>query len=301
MRVLITGVNGFIGAHIAQKFKKEGHVVTGIDISEAQNDCITEFYVIDVLKEDVQAILQNVRPDIIIHCAGLANVPFSLEQPMEDFQGNTVIVYRLLEGMRQCGLSKCRFILMSSAAVYGQPTRLPVREDDALKPMSPYALHKKMAEDICLYYVNNYHFDIRILRIFSAYGPGLKKQIFWDMYRKIKETGCLELFGTGVESRDYIYIDDLVEAISLIAMDKQSDHVIWNVANGQEVFIKDIAEIFARKMNIAPELIKFTGKIREGDPVNWCADVSRIKEIGYTRKTTIEEGIAGYLEWVKVI
>lgn len=301
MKILVTGVNGFIGTHIAEKFKKNGHVVTGIDISEAQNDCITDFHVLDILNEDVRAALGNIRPDIIIHCAGLANVPFSLEQPMEDFRANTTMVYRLLEGMRQCGLSKSRFILLSSAAVYGQPNRLPIRETDELKPMSPYALHKKMAEDICLYYVNNYNFDIKILRIFSAYGPGLKKQIFWDMYQKIKKNECLELFGTGEESRDYIYIDDLVEAISLIALDEKSDYVIWNVANGEEIFIKDIAAIFARKMNLPLELVKFTGRIREGDPVNWCADVSRMRELGYKRGFSIEEGIEGYLEWVKVI
>lgn len=301
MKILVTGVNGFIGTHIAEKFKRNGHVVTGIDISEAQNDCITDFYVLDMLKDDVQATLGNICPDIIIHCAGLANVPFSLEQPMEDFQVNTMMLYRLLEGIRQCGLSKSRFILMSSAAVYGQPGRLPIRETDELRPMSPYALHKKMAEDICLYYVNNYNFDIKILRIFSAYGPGLKKQIFWDMYQKIKKNECLELFGTGEESRDYIYIDDLVEAISLIALDEKSDYVIWNVANGEEIFIKDIAAIFARKMNLPLELVKFTGRIREGDPVNWCADVSRMRELGYKRGFSIEEGIEGYLEWVKVI
>lgn len=299
MRVLVTGANGFIGVHLAQKFMKEGHVVAGIDMSEAQIDCTTDFHVLDILKEDVQATLQIIRPDIVIHCAGLANVPFSLEQPMEDFQANTTMVYRLLEGMRQCGLSRSRFILLSSAAVYGQPGRLPIRETDELKPMSPYALHKKMAEDICLYYVYNYSFNIRMLRVFSAYGPGLKKQIFWDMYQKIKKNGCLELFGTGEESRDYIYIDDLVEAIYLIALDEKSDYVIWNVANGQEIFIKDIADIFAKRMNIAPESVRFTGKIREGDPVNWCADISRIREIGYISKTSIEEGIAEYLEWVK--
>ncbi len=299
MKILVTGVNGFIGTHIAEKLQNDGHVVIGLDISEAKSDCITDFYALDALKEDVQATLGNIHPDIIIHCAGLANVPFSLEHSLEDFQANTTMVYRLLEGMRRSGLTTSRFILLSSAAVYGQPDRLPIRESDELKPMSPYALHKKMAEEICLYYEKNYNFNIRILRIFSAYGPGLKKQIFWDMYQKIKKNGYMELFGTGEESRDYIYIDDLVEVISLIALDDKSDYVVWNVANGEEVFIKDIANIFAKRMNIDPKLVRFTGKIREGDPVNWCADISRIREIGYVGKTAIEEGLEGYLEWVR--
>lgn len=298
MKVLVTGVNGFIGSHVAEKFKKEGHIVVGTDRTDARTNCATDFYAIDILKDDLQDMFLKIQPDVIIHCAGLANVSFSLEHPMEDFQANTTIVYRLLEGMRQCGLTKSRFVLLSSAAVYGQPERLPVREDDILKPVSPYALHKKIAEDICLYYVNNYMPNIKILRIFSAYGPGLKKQIFWDMYQKIMKNGCLELFGTGEESRDYIYIDDLVEAIFLVTLDGKSNYLIWNVANGQEVFIRDVANIFAEKMGIDSGLVRFTGQIRKGDPINWCADISRIEKLGYISKTSIHEGIENYLKWV---
>ncbi len=297
MRVLVTGVNGFIGSHIAEKFKKEGHIVVGTDKSSARIKCVTDFYVVDILRDDIKDLFLTTRPDIIIHCAGLANVSFSLEQPMEDFRANTAIVYRLLEEMRQCGLTKSRFVLLSSAAVYGQPEKLPITEEDGLEPISPYALHKKMAEDICLYYAKIYNSNIRILRVFSAYGPGLKKQIFWDMYQKIKKNGCLDLFGTGEESRDYIYIDDLVEAILLVALDEKSDHLIWNVANGQEVFIKDVANIFAEKMNISLGKVCFSGKMRKGDPANWCADISRIKELNYHPKINIVNGIEQYVKW----
>lgn len=299
MRILVTGANGFIGNHMVEKFKKEGHLVAGMDISATKNNCVTDFYILDILKEDVKEVLHIFRPDIIVHCAGLANVPFSLKQPMVDFQANTTMVYRLLEGMRQCELVTSRFILLSSAAVYGQPKRLPIKETDNLKPMSPYALHKKMAEDICLYYVDNYHLNIRILRVFSAYGPGLKKQLFWDMYQKIQENGCLSLFGTGEESRDYIYIDDLVEAISLIALDRKTDYTIWNVANGQEIFIKHVADVFAKRMGIESKLVRFTGKIREGDPINWCADISRLQGLGYIQNVDIVNGIDRYVEWAK--
>jgi nucleoside-diphosphate-sugar epimerase len=299
MKILVTGVKGFIGTYIAEKLKKDGHIVAGADISAAPTESEAEYYQLDILKNDPTSILVKIHPDVIIHCAGLANVPYSLEHPLDDYQANTGMVYRLLESMRQCGLHQSRFILLSSAAVYGQPRVLPIKETDKSHPMSPYALHKKMAEDICLYYANHCNFNIRILRVFSAYGPGLRKQIFWDMYQKIKKNGCLELFGTGEESRDYIYIDDLVEAISLIAFDEKNNHVIWNVANGQEVFIKDIAAVFAETMHIGMDKIHFSGTVREGDPANWCADVSRIKKLGYNSKINIENGINHYIRWLR--
>lgn len=299
MRILVTGVNGFIGTHIAEKFKKEGHIVVGTDRAAAEENCVAGFYALDILKGDLKDMLVTVQPDIIIHCAGLANVSFSLEQPLKDFQANTTIVYRLLEGMRQCGLTKSRFILLSSAAVYGQPERLPITEDDDLRPISPYALHKKMAEDICLYYVKNYTFDIRILRIFSAYGPGLKKQIFWDMYQKIVHTGKLELFGSGDESRDYIYIDDLVDAVYLISTDKEKADTVWNVANGVEVTIREVAGMFAKLENLSQDKVMFNGQSRSGDPINWCADISRLQELGYRQKISMEDGITTYLKWVQ--
>lgn len=299
MKVLVTGSNGFIGSNVVQKFKEKGDTVVGIDTFGTQKEMNAECYIMDIMKEDICTVFNNISPDIIIHCAGMADVSLSLERPMEDFNANTVMVYKLLNGLHRSGLSKCKFILLSSAAVYGQPSRLPIREDDVLSPLSPYALHKRMAEDICLYYINNYNFDIKILRIFSAYGPGLKKQIFWDMYKKINESGYLELYGTGKESRDYIYIDDLVEAILLVALSENTKQIIWNVANGKEVFIEYLADTFAKKMNVPPEKIRFTNKIRKGDPANWCADISRIKEIGYVNRVSIEEGITKYLDWIR--
>lgn len=297
MKVMVTGAAGFIGNHIVERFKKAGCTIVGMDMLPVSTSYTC--YVKNMIIDDLQEVLYEEKPDLIIHCAGLANVSYSLEHVEEDFDSNTIVVYRLLEAMRKSELSTSRFVLLSSAAVYGQPERLPIKETDDLHPMSPYALHKKLAEDICFYYKDNYNFDIRILRIFSAYGPGLKKQIFWDMYQKVREKGTLELLGTGRESRDYIYIDDLIEAIYLIAVEVETMHTVWNVASGQEVSIKDVAYVVAQKMNIDLGAVQFTGRVREGDPINWCADVSRLKEIGYVSKTNIEDGVEKYLDWVK--
>lgn len=299
MRVLITGINGFIGSHLANKFANMGHEVSGIDRAIAKGDF--RVYDVDLLSEDIAPVLDAIKPGLIIHCAGLANVAYSIEQPEEDFKANTWMVYRLLNSMKESRLRSTRFILFSSAAVYGQPEKLPISEEDSLKPISPYALHKRMAEDICNYFGTQQNFDIRILRVFSAYGPGLKKQIFWDMHQKIVNTGKLELFGSGDESRDYIYIDDLAEATYLISMDQEKKYTVWNVANGVEVTIRKVAETFAEAMHVTQDNVLFNGQVRQGDPMNWCADISKLRELGYIQKTSMEDGIEAYLRWIEAV
>lgn len=301
MTILITGINGFIGSSLANYFSKLDYNVVGIDCKGG----VSNFNVIemDMLVEDFDSTLQEIAPDIVIHCAGAASVPFSNEYPHEDFLGNTALVHKLLFSMCKNGFRNRRFILLSSAAVYGQPDVLPISEDAAMNPISPYALHKKMAEDVCSYFINNYNMDIRIARIFSAYGVGLKKQIFWDMHQKIVDFGEIVLSGTGNESRDFINVCDVCKAIELIALtDKNKEYYIWNVANGIDYKMSDVALLFAELWREDKAVnIKFTSKVREGDPSNWRADISRLKKLGYTPSTKIEDGIRDYVRWVKQI
>lgn len=295
MKVMITGVSGFVGSHLAERFKNCGDIVVGVD--RASNSLKSPDYVCDLVNDDLCVILKKEEPDILIHCAGIANVQYSVENPNEDFMANTYAVHRLLFSMKECNLTKCRFLFLSSAAVYGQPTELPINEDCRMNPLSPYALHKKMAEDICMYFIENYHFDIKILRIFSTYGPGLKKQLFWDMYRQVRTDGKLQLWGTGKESRDYIYIDDLVQAIYLIAVEEKKEYVVWNIANGEEVTIENVATVFA-KIEMGRCRLKFKNIVREGEPLNWCANIERLKELGYKKKVDLEDGVRRYVVWV---
>lgn len=291
MRVLITGVNGFIGSHIAQYFIENSIEIVGWDLNVTTTQNNRQ---VDILKDNIKIILEKDIPDIVIHCAGYADVGYSLKNPLLDYAGNTTSVYRLLEAIRQLKMTKTKFLFLSSAAVYGQPNRLPIKEDDPLHPMSPYAMHKKFAEEICKYYTKYYGLQCKIARIFSAYGVGLKKQIFWDMCQKIKSTQRLEMFGTGDESRDFIYIEDLVQALYLIATDDSSE-TIYNVANGKEITIKNCATEFGRCMGINE--IEFNKKTREGDPKNWCADITRLKKLGYSPRVSLVEGIERYVNW----
>ena len=144
-----------------------------------------------------------------------------------------------------------KFINLSSAAVYGNPKVIPIMEDTPLNPISPYGFHKEFAERICNEFSQLFGIKCLSLRIFSVYGPGLKKQILWDINKKIQESkeSRIELFGSGEESRDFIYVDDLVNAIQLIANKGDFKGEVYNVANGQEITIKEVATLFVNEIN----------------------------------------------------
>ncbi len=297
MRVLITGARGFVGSNAVKHYQE---MMADIVLWGRENTSVYGLSVSGVDLFDYQSVLKSLsaaKPDIIIHCAGSANVGRSIEDPIKDLNDNYITVHNILFAMKQLGLLNCRFVFLSSAAVYGNPTALPISETAPLHPLSPYALHKLSAEECCRFAAENYGIDVKILRVFSAYGPGLKKQIFWDMYRKVVETEKLELYGTGNESRDYIYIDDLIQAIHLIAHVAPKEELTYNVGNGKEIRIREVAEIFASHLNLDEERIRFNGVVREGDPLNWCADIQKLAGLGYRQAMDLDKGISVYISW----
>lgn len=297
MRILVTGASGFIGSHMAKSLADDGCEVVGC----ARIDCEipgVELRSINLLDYGaVQSLLSSVRPDAVVHCAGCANVGKSVEDPVGDFQGNVTATQNLLFSLNGLGLNSTRVLFLSSAGVYGNPAALPITEEAALAPLSPYALHKGMSELACRFMANNHGMDVRVARVFSAYGPGLKKQLFWDMFKKARNLGRLPMWGTGRETRDYIYIDDLVAALKLVLFDDESASSVFNVANGIEVSIAEAARCFASAMGIEESLIVFNGAEREGDPINWRADVTRLEELGYMPTVSIEDGVTRYVDW----
>ena len=293
MRVLITGASGFIGAHLVARFLERGDEVTAC--SRTVSERMTA---IDVLcPREVFALLEETRPELVIHCVGNANVGSSFEDPVGDILSSAVALESLLSQTVKAGLFGTRVLFLSSAAVYGNPESLPIREDAGLGPLSPYAVHKRMCELTCDYYRRRNGLDVRIARIFSAYGPGLRKQLFWDMAKKYKATGRLEMFGTGHESRDFIYIDDLVHALELVALANPDVDSVYNVASGREVTVRAVAEAFAKAVGRSAEIVSFNGVVRKGDPSNWRADTGRIERLGFTPRYSIESGIAEYVAW----
>lgn len=294
MKILIVGSKGFIGSHCVDFFSRENEV-WGCDVVLDYN---TPNYIpIDSVDSDFLEIFQKNEFDVCVNCSGAANVPFSLDKPFNDFKLNTLNVFKLLEAIRLYA-PNCKFITMSSAAVYGNPERLPITESIGVAPVSPYGFHKMMAETICKEYNLFWNVKTCCLRIFSAYGPRLKKQLFWDMYHKFVEKDEIELWGTGNESRDFIYITDLVQIINLAINNSKFDGEIVNVANGEQITISDVANTFVKVLGTDKRVI-FNNVVRKGDPVNWEADISKIKMWSYRRKVCLEDGIVEYVNWIK--
>lgn len=299
-KILITGVNGFIGHSAAVYFGKE-YEVYGMDIStEYRGDGGKVTYYqcnMSGSPAELSMIVTGIQPDVILHCAGSANVGASVVNPMADLDGNLHSLYQLLIALRSIE-KKPKLIFMSSAAVYGNPKQLPIRETDAPAPISPYGLHKLMCEQLCHYYNEVHGYKTRSIRIFSAYGSGLRKQLLWDIYQKYQSTGAIHLFGTGEETRDFIHVSDIMQAIScILAYDGPQE--VFNVANGEEVSIRELAHTYAGKLGESADIVTFNGETKAGDPKNWRADISLLKKIGYRKQTMLETGIEDYIAWVR--
>lgn len=311
-RMVITGVNGFIGRSARDYFQTK-YEITGIDLAagycgeDAEGKAVPgtasagafSYYQCNMSQNpaELAAIFTGVQPDVILHCAGSANVGASVVNPMADLDGNLHSLYQLLLALRSFE-KKPKVIFFSSAAVYGNPKRLPIKETDDLAPISPYGLHKRMCEELCSYYNRVHGYQIRAIRIFSAYGNGLRKQLLWDIYQKYQNTGRINLFGTGNESRDYIHISDILQAMELIlAYDGPEE--IFNVANGEEVTIRELAHTYAGKLGEPESIVSFNGETKVGDPQNWRADISLLKKIGYQKKMELDAGIESYVNWAR--
>lgn len=300
-KILVTGCNGFIGSHVAEFYAKKGYQVIGIGRENSSLVKNIKYYQKDLLIQDLIDILSEHRPSIIIHCAGVADVNYSRSHADEDLNMNYFVSRKLLLAICKT-IPETKVLLLSSAAVYGNVQSLPIVENTPYQAISPYALHKVLMEITADYFVRLYGIDVRILRVFSAYGGGLRKQIFWDMAQKYKKEHHLDMGGTGNETRDFIHIYDLVRAIKIIADAPKTDIFIYNIANGIEISIRSIVNLFAsaieNKLRSPKINIMFNEIERTGNPLNWCADISRIESLGYKSKISISEGINEYIDWL---
>jgi len=297
-KFLIIGSKGFIGANLTSYLEGMAYQVWGADVIVDYVNT-ERYFLIDASNPGFHEVFENESYDICINCSGAANVSDSLEHPYRDFQLNTSIVFNILEAIRTYQ-PECKFINLSSAAVYGNPQSLPIKENSALAPISPYGYHKLMSERICEEFHRFFGLHTCSLRIFSAFGEGLRKQLYWDLYHKVKQDSEIRLFGTGNESRDFIYIDDLIQAILAVATSAKLEGQAINVANGKEIYIKDCAKIYYDLFD-EPINYQFSQQEKKGDPNNWVADISILSELGYEQKYTLEDGLRNYIKWIKSI
>ncbi len=295
MRVIIIGSKGFIGQHLVKYFQEKEYDVWGADVVVDYVDT-ERYYLIDASSSDFNTIFQSEKYDLCVNCSGAASVPDSLNNPMRDYYLNTVNVFKILSAINSFQ-PECKYINLGSAAVYGNPQQLPIKEDEKSNPLSPYGFHKLQAEQVCNEFYRFFKLKTCSLRIFSVYGVGLKKQLFWDLYKKAKTEKPFKLFGTGNESRDFIHVLDLVKAIDIIAENSDFKADIVNVANGEETYIKDAVSTFFGYFDY-PVIYSFSGESRKGDPVNWRADVCRLSSLGYRPTVDIKTGLQKYFDWI---
>ena len=293
--ILIIGSKGFIGSWVYDHFSSRADTdVYGCDVVVDYES--SNYFLIDASNADYDSLFRNQKFDCCINCSGAASVPDSIKNPSRDYELNTHNVFKLLDSIRKHN-AKCKFVNMSSAAVYGNPESLPIVEDQGLRPVSPYGNHKLMAEMICKEYSVHYGLHTVSLRIFSAYGEGLKKQLFWDLNKKVLNEEAVNLWGTGRESRDFIHVQDLIQIIELV-IDKAAFYgECINAANGTEVYIEDAVATFYGNYK-ADVAYSFSGQGRKGDPSNWVADISKIRDFGYVQSISFEDGIGRYYDWV---
>ena len=294
-KILIIGSKGFIGSHAYRYFSVQADIACwACDVVVDYTD--ERYFVIDSSNSDFNEIFETEAFDYCLNCSGAASVPDSLKHPLRDFSLNTYNVAKMLEAIRRYA-PHCRFINLSSAAVYGNPVKLPIAETAANQPLSPYGHHKLMAETLCHQYFQYFDIGTCSLRIFSAYGPGLQKQLLWDVFKKSQHTDSVLLFGTGQESRDFVFVADIIRAIALVLKGGQFDGKAYNLASGVETTVSEIVTELLQALNYAGKLA-FSGAGRSGDPVNWRADISRLADIGFMPTVSIQEGVQHYVEWL---
>ena len=298
--ILITGAKGFLGSTVCKYFKEKGYLTYGIghgglSVEESQEIGL------DYWKKDnisVSAILEfNQQFDVIVHCGGSGSVGFSIEQPYDDFKKTVDGTLEVLEYMRLYN-PKAHLIYPSSPAVQGECEDKPIKEDYIGKPASPYGYHKKIAEDLCQSYSSKYNLQVSVVRLFSVYGVGLKKQLLWDAYQKIKNANKEVVFwGTGEETRDFIHVSDVIQIIDNL-LEKSEKFIILNGGTGIKHTIKDVVEMIRDLVNKKID-IRFNQKVNIGNPIYYWADIYKLEQYKCKINITFEEGLKNFIQCMR--
>jgi UDP-glucose 4-epimerase len=298
--VLITGATGFLGQRIARYFARRGWQIIGVGSSPAlakSHAILTRYFTWRLPDSRVADLLSELRPLALIHCAGSASVAESIADPRADRAAGPELVAALLEQLRRFA-PMCRFLNVSSAAVSGNPVSLPITEEASPSPISPYGLHKWQAEQLCAEFARRHGLRTTSVRIFSAYGSGLRRQVLWDSCRKLTAESRPTFQGTGSESRDFIHVADIARAIYRVCRFATTAGEVYNVATGRENTIADVIERIA--FCLAPrKRVRFDGRLPPGVPGNWRADIGKLADLGFQPHIGLEAGLANYVAWFR--
>lgn len=305
MKCLVTGGAGFIGSHIVERLLQQQHDVLCLDNFDPYYDPQIKEHNIslfqgnerftlihgDVLdKKLLHDTMSGV--DVIFHEAAQAGVPISTENPLKSHEVNATGTLNLLESAVKADIE--RFIFASSSSVYGTVKYLPFDEDHPTYPVSPYGVSKLMAEHYCRVFSELYGLPSVALRYFTVYGPRMRPDLAITIFtRQALKNEPLTIFGTGDKTRDFTYIDDIVDA-NVLSLAKGRG--VYNIGGGHRVSIRDLAEKIIEITGSA-SIIQYRDS-KKGDAEHTYANTSKAqRELGWKPKTSLDQGLTRYIEW----
>jgi UDP-glucose 4-epimerase len=297
MNILVTGAAGFLGSALANRLAADGHSVRGLDDLTAGDPARLSPLVL-FTRGDVNdrpklwTLLQDV--ECVYHLAARVSVPESVLYPREYNAVNVGGTVSVMEAMRDAGVR--RVVLVSSGAVYGEQGRQPLTENQEPDPRSPYAVSKLAAE----YYVRTigslWGLESVALRVFNAYGPGqplpaAHAPVIPRFLRQALQGGSLVVHGDGSQTRDYIYIDDVVEALAAVASAQDVDRQVINVGSGQETSVRDLARLAGAAVGQKIEVLFSSAD--NGGVSRMRADISLARaKLNFQPRLSLAEGLA---------
>jgi len=290
-RILVTGGAGFIGFHLCKRLSELTTDLTIYDnLSSGKIDNVNDVPKAKFVKGDIldlQKLCSMEKSDLIYHLAAQVVVPYSMENPVEDFETNARGTLNVLEKARK---NDAKLVFASSAAVYGNPDIFPTAEDYGFNPFSCYGLSKVVGEEYCNMYASQYGLDITILRFANVYGPRCHGVIN-DFFDKIgKNPNTLEIIGTGLQSRDFVHVSDIVDALVLCGQKESTVGKTYNLGYGETTKIIDLAKMILKILNLLGKTeITTTNVSWQGDVTRIWFDIAKAKrELNWSPKIALE-------------
>lgn len=293
LEFFVTGCSGFIGTHLVKRLLDEGHMVTGYDlVIPAYTHVNFDFVQGDIL--DLERLRASVvKPDGIFHLAAQTKVPDSTQDPSYDFLVNAQGTFNVLS----CA-SEATFVYASTSTVYGTAAT-PTTEEHAMHPVSFYGASKAAGELYCSAFNGIFGVPTTSLRLFNVYGPGNAKGVMYDLIKKLQLDGShLEILGSGLQKKDYVYIDDVIDAF-LLAYNKGIPGDAYNVGSGRAITVNEIASSICRILDLHPDISWTGGKSWEGDIESTQADISCFTSFGWEPRIDLEKGLHNLCDWIQ--
>jgi UDP-glucose 4-epimerase len=291
-KAIITGANGMMANALINKLnlQKIPTIAYGYKPFEREINCKKK--IIDLLSPD--SLIDDLDADTtIFHLAARVNVGLSSKDPRGDMINNFLPTFEILELARKTG---AKVIFPSTASVFfPKENNNKYSEMDFVRASSPYGASKLASEEYCFAYHRCFGMDIKIARYFSVYGPDMDKFVIFDLIKKIqKNPKELLIKGDGKQVRDYLYIDDAIDALILIA-ENGTPGEDYNVGSGKPTTIINLAQLIANEMGVPNIKIKTTNEFRVGD-TEWFADNSKLSSLGFIPKVSLNKGIRKTVE-----